>query len=53
MSFISYPHLILLISDQTFEITAGPNFFWNLNIALGWKPNNCVANSWIYLLASI
>ena len=37
MSFISYPHLILLISGQTFEITAGPNFFWNLNIALGWK----------------
>ena len=37
MSFISYPHLILLISRQTFKITAGPNFFWNLNIALGWK----------------
>ena len=27
MSFISYPHLILLISGQTFEITAGPKFF--------------------------
>ena len=27
MRFISYPYLILLISGQTFEITAGPNFF--------------------------
>ena len=37
MRFISYSHLILLISGQTFKITTGSNFFWNLNLALGWK----------------
>ena len=30
MSFISYPHLILLISGQTFKITAGPIFFFGI-----------------------
>ena len=29
MSFVSYPHLRLLISGQTFEITIGLKFFWN------------------------
>ena len=27
MSFVSYPHLILLISGQTFEIIVAVNFF--------------------------
>ena len=29
MSFVSYPHLKLLISGQMFEITVALEFFWN------------------------
>ena len=38
MSFISYSHLILLISGQTFEITAGPNFFLESKHSLRMEP---------------
>ena len=31
MSFISYPHLILLISGQTFKVTAAQEKLWELN----------------------
>ena len=31
MSFVSYPHLILLISGQTFEVTVAHEKFWELN----------------------
>ena len=31
MCFISYPHLILLISGQTFEVTVAYENFWELN----------------------
>ena len=31
MNFVSYPHLILLISGQTFEVTVARENFWDLN----------------------
>ena len=31
MGFVSYPHLILLISDQIFEVTVSHKKFWELN----------------------
>ena len=31
MGFVSYPHLILLISGQTFEVTVAHKKFWELN----------------------
>ena len=31
MDFVSYPHLIFLISSQTFEITVAHENFWELN----------------------
>ena len=31
MSFVIYPHLILLISDQIFEVTVAHENFWELN----------------------
>jgi len=31
MSFVSYPHLILLISGQMFEVTITREKFWELN----------------------
>ena len=31
MDFVSYPHLILLISGQTFEVTVAHENFWELN----------------------
>ena len=31
MSFVSYQHLILLISGQTFEVTVAHENFWKLN----------------------
>ena len=35
MSFVIYPHLMLLINDQTFEATIGLQNFWDLNKSLG------------------
>ena len=34
MSFVSYSHLILLISGQTFEVTVVHKKFWELNRTL-------------------
>ena len=34
MSFVSYPHSILLISGQTFEVSVALKKFWDLNKAL-------------------
>ena len=34
MSFVSYPHLIPLISGQTFEFTIAGEKVWELNGAL-------------------
>ena len=34
MSFVSYSHLIFLISDETFEVTVAREQFWELNRAL-------------------
>ena len=34
MSFVSYPHLILLISGQTFECTVACEKIWELNGAI-------------------
>ena len=31
MSFVSYPHLIFLISGQMFEVTVAHEIFWELN----------------------
>ena len=31
MGFINYPYLILLINDQTFEVTVALEKFWDLN----------------------
>ena len=31
MGFVSYPHLILLISGQMFEVTVAHEIFWELN----------------------
>jgi len=31
MGFVSCPHLILLISGQTFEVTVALGKFWKLN----------------------
>ena len=31
MSFVNYPHLILLTHSQAFEVTVALNFFWDLN----------------------
>ena len=31
MSFVSYPHLIFLISGQTFQVTVVHEKFWELN----------------------
>ena len=39
MSFISYPHLILLISGQTFKVTVACEKFWELNGALARELN--------------
>ena len=39
MRFISYPHLILLISGQTFKVTVPCEKFWELNGALARELN--------------
>ena len=36
MSFVSYPHLILLISGQTFEVTVAQKKFWKLKLDRKW-----------------
>ena len=42
MRFISYPHLILLISSQTLEITMEPKKFWDVNKTLyQFRPQRC------------
>ena len=38
MGLVSYSYLILLISDQTFEVTVACENFWELNGALKSKP---------------
>ena len=42
MGFVSYSHLIFLISSQTLSVTVAPNFFWKLNglIAAAEKKNS-------------
>ena len=41
MGFVSYPHLILLISGQMFEVTVVHEIFLGTKRALGYSPFIC------------